>query len=59
MHKFFGFTTFWTSFITLIQIASGENYNLMLNSLSKENSSIYQCIDDPNYEDFVAANYTP
>lgn len=59
MHKFLNFTSFYKSFITLIRIATGENWNELMNSLSMSNSDVYTCIEDPTYDDFVAADYTP
>lgn len=41
MHRFLGFTSFYKSFITLIRSASGENWNELMNALSRERSIEY------------------
>ena len=59
MHKFLGFQGFYKSFITLIRIATGENWNQLMQSLSMTNSANFRCIDGPTYEDFKNADFVP
>ena len=59
MTKFYGFTGFYKSFITLIRIATGENWNLLMYALSRTNEPGYECIDGPNYADFVEGGMEP
>lgn len=59
MHRFLGFQGFYKSFITLIRIATGENWNQLMNSLSRINSEDFVCIDNPTYEDFKNADFKP
>lgn len=47
MGKFLGFTGFYKSFITLIRVATGENWNILMYALSRPNEPGYECIEGP------------
>lgn len=59
MTKFLSFSDFYKSFITLIRVATGENWNEVMNALSRESSLDYPCIENPTYEDLVANGMEP
>ena len=59
MGKFLGFTGFYKSFITLIRIATGENWNVLMIALSRQNEPNFDCKETPTYQDFVDAGYEP
>lgn len=59
MNRYLGFTSWYKSFITLIRIATGENWNVLMDALSQGYSSEYPCIERPTYEDFIAAGEVP
>ena len=54
-NKFLGFSGFYKSFITLIRAATGENWNELMDALTKSRSADYECIENPTYEDFDEA----
>jgi hypothetical protein len=52
------FQSFYTAFLALIRIASGENWHDLLTALSKADSTlIFDCVPDFSYEDYEANNH--
>ena len=49
MHNFRNFQTVWKSMITLLQVATGEDWNDLIAVLSREYSLTNQCIENPTY----------
>ena len=48
-NKFLGFSGFYKSFITLIRAATGENWNELMDALTKSHSADYECIQNPTF----------
>lgn len=55
LDNFANFQTLGSSLLTLIRIATGENWHEILYALTRNYSMKYQCIEDPTYEDYKAA----
>lgn len=53
------FINFWSSFPTMIRIASGENWNGIMHDLTRGYSQYFQCVANPTYYQYVANSYTP
>ena len=47
------------AFITLIRIMTGEGWPKLMEALSKEYSTSFQCIENPTYDDYKLNNYQP
>jgi len=51
------FQTIGTAFITLVRIITGEDWPLIMESLSRDNDLDYDCIYSPTYQDYVNNGY--
>ena len=38
-------------------MATGENWNMLMLECAKQSSIIFECADDPSYDDLVAMNF--
>ena len=47
------------AFLTLFRVATGENWNDLMESLSLEHTVTNYCINNPTYEDYVANGFNP
>ena len=45
------------SFLTLVRVSTGEAWHEVMFISQKYDSILYQCINDPSYEDYVANGY--
>ena len=41
------------AFLTLIRIMTADTWHLIMHALSRGESILFQCIEDPTYEDYV------
>jgi len=57
MNERLSFMSVFTSFVTLIRVTTGENWNELMNALSKQNSQGHSCIENPTYADLKANFY--
>ena len=57
MHEYLNFQNVPNSFVTLIRLATGEAWNDLLDALSQVYGITNQCINNPNYQDYVDNNY--
>ena len=53
MHELLNFQSPLTSFMSLIQIATGDGWNELMEALSLENSSQNKCLENPTYKDYI------
>jgi hypothetical protein len=49
LHDNANFKDFGHAFITLIRISTGENWHELLDAVSRQNSILFQCLEDPTY----------
>jgi hypothetical protein len=47
------------AFITLIRIMTGEGWPKLMEALSREYSTNFQCVENPTFEDYRGNNYQP
>jgi hypothetical protein len=57
MHERLNFQSVWSSFFTLIRVATGEAWNDLMDALSKGKTIDNDCIEGPSYDDYVNAGY--
>merc|ERR1712241_961413 len=57
--KWLNFQTVPNSLLTLLRVATGENWNDLMYALGSEYSIQHQCIDRPTYADYVEAGFEP
>jgi hypothetical protein len=53
MTQHLNFRTVPNSFITLIRLSTGESWTDLMHALSQQYSAMFQCIDNPSYQDYV------
>ena len=53
------FRDFGGSLVSLIRVASGEQWFLVVGDISRERAPNYACLDVQNYEDFSKYGSTP
>jgi len=53
LHDNANFQTFWYAFLTLLRVSTGENWHEILNAVTRSNSLLFQCVENPTYEDYV------
>jgi voltage-gated cation channel len=58
LNRFLNFKTTASSFITLIRVVTGENWNDLMTELSKGYSIDYPCIQNPTWADYNASGET-
>lgn len=46
------FKSFSLSFLTLFRASTGEGWNDLMHDITRENSPLFQCIENPTYEDY-------
>ncbi len=56
INEYSNFTTFGSSFLTLIRTITGERWPKMMEALSRSQSSRYHCVENPGYDDYSANN---
>ena len=56
LNEYANFSSFESSFLTLIKIVTGEKWPLLLEAISKSPTTIYQCKYNPTYEDYFMNN---
>ena len=59
MHKRLNFMNISNAYTTLFAAATGEGWNNLMEALGQRNTGSWNCINNPTYEDFVAAGYKP
>jgi len=59
MHEYLNFQKIALSYLTLIRVSSGESWIDLMNALGKEKGEFNDCVENPSYEDYVAAGYNP
>lgn len=47
------FQSFTSSFITLFRSSTGENWNSIMHDITRDKSPLFDCIENPSYEDYV------
>jgi len=55
MHIFLNFQTVPNAFLTLIRMATGENWNDLMDIIGQPYTISNQCVNNPTYADYVAA----
>ena len=58
LNKDANFKTFTRSFLTLFRASTGEGWNDIMHDLSRSESQLFSCIDNPTYNDYVENNMT-
>jgi uncharacterized membrane protein (UPF0182 family) len=53
LNVYANFQSVGTAFITLLRITTGESWPLLMQSLSKSPDLQYECIYNPDFEDFA------
>jgi voltage-gated sodium channel type IV alpha len=53
------FQNLTNAFLTLIQIATGENWDVLLNQNNRGNTPEHSCIVNATYEDYINAGNQP
>lgn len=53
------FINFWSSFPTMIRVASGEYWNGIMHDIVRPYSQYFQCNENPTYYDYVNNGYSP
>lgn len=51
------FKTFSTSFLTLFRASTGESWNDIMHDITRDNGPLFECNENPTYEDYMANNY--
>lgn len=59
MNDMVNFKHFGNSFLTMFIVATGDNWNMIMNSFAHLKSPIYDCVEDFSYEAYVENDYTP
>lgn len=47
------------SFLTMIRVSTGENWHEIMHAVSRSKNSLYLCIEDSKYQDFLANDRRP
>jgi len=56
LNDYTNFSTFGSSFLTLIRTITGEKWPLLMEAVSRSHSPSYQCVSNPTFEDFSQNN---
>lgn len=48
-----------SAMLTMLRVSTGENWHELMFALGRSNSPMYECIEDPTYQDFVDNDYEP
>jgi len=59
LNRHANFSSFWTAFITLIRMSTGENWNDLMVECSKQKGLLFDCMPDPSYEEIQANGGEP
>jgi hypothetical protein len=51
------FEDFSSSFVTLFVVATGDSWNLIMTTFASEQSSSFECMNSPQYSDYVDNNF--
>jgi hypothetical protein len=57
MNYYINFQSFWSSFITLFTVLTADSWNYTMASFTHSKSPSYNCIENPNYQDYVNNGY--
>lgn len=52
LNKHANFQTFFRSFMTLFRASTGEGWNDIMHDITRERGPLFQCINDPSYDDY-------
>jgi len=52
------FKSFLSSFLTLFRASTGEGWNDIMHDITRGENPLFQCIDNPTYEDYKRAGQT-
>ncbi len=57
MHELLNFKNVFVAFLTLFRVATGENWQDLMEALRKEDQVLFQCVEEPSYSEYAAAGY--
>lgn len=58
LNTYANFQTFPMSFLTLFRASTGEGWNYIMYDAVRQHSPLFQCIENPSYEDYVESGET-
>ena len=58
LNKHSNFQTFFRSFMTLFRASTDEGWNDIMRDITHGRGPLFQCIDDPNYDDYKESDET-
>lgn len=53
LNEVLNFESFPKAFITMFVLTNGNSWDMLMDATTRERSILYQCIDDPSYEDYI------
>jgi hypothetical protein len=57
MNDYINFESFSNAFVTLFTVATADSWNYTMASFTKSHAPAYDCLDDPDYSNYVENGY--